>query len=186
VGMPGAGKGLFIKAAKELGIKSYIMGDVIRLGALKKYGSITPETTGKFMEEIRAKEGREAVAKAIYRKIIEDRVSENSLLLIDGIRCVEELEFFKDRFYKVILIAVLADLENRFRRIVARKRVDDIIDIYDFLDRESREKKVGVIDVVRKADYYFINNYSDEKTALAGAIYLLKYIMRLINYDKEE
>lgn len=180
VGLPGAGKGLFVKAAKKLGMKYFIMGDVIREGAKRRYGDANPYTTGKYMKEIRDTSGREAVAKLISKRIIESEVvyNEDEYVLIDGLRCVEELEYFKKEFSKVILIAVLADLEVRYRRIITRRRIDDIKSIRDFLDREMREREVGVPEVIREADYYFVNNYENEEEALNSAVKLLLDIIR--------
>lgn len=173
VGLPGAGKGLFVKAAKRIGMRYFIMGDIIRRGAREKYGEANPYTTGKFMKEIRAELGMDAVAKLISKKIINSGIKSNEYVLVDGIRCVEELEYFKRQFPKVVLIAVLADLEIRYKRIVSRGRIDDSKSIGEFLDREKREREVGVSNVIREADYYFVNNYMDERDALNNAVKLL-------------
>jgi len=187
VGLPGAGKGLFVKAAERLGIKYYIMGDVIREGAIKVYGEANPKTTGKYMREIRERMGRDAVAKLIYEKIGSSKeVNEGDIILIDGVRCVEEVEYFKKHFLSVILIAVLADLETRYKRIIARKRVDDIKSVYDFLNRELRERRIGVEDAIKIADYYFINNYSSREVALQNAIQLLTEIVGELSNERKE
>ena len=187
VGLPGAGKGLFVKAAKKLGIKYYIMGDIIREGAIKVYGEANPKTTGEYMKEIRKKMGRDAVAKLIYEKIGNSKeINEGDTILIDGIRCVEEVEYFKKHFLNVILVAVLADLEIRYKRIIARKRVDDIKSIYDFINRELRERHIGVEDAIKIADYYFINNYSSEEIALQNAMQLLTEIVGELSDERKK
>lgn len=182
-GLPGAGKGLFVKAADQLGIKSIIMGDVIREGAIAKYGSATPTTTGKYMLEIREAMGRDAVAKLVVDKLVSSR-SIGEYILIDGVRCIEELNYFKKTFSKVILIAVLADLEIRFKRVISRGRPDDIMTLSDFIARENRELSVGVGEVIKEADYYFINNYESEGEAIEKAKGLLINIIKLMRYEE--
>ncbi len=176
VGLPGAGKSILVKAAKQIGIPVYIMGDIIRKEAKVKYGKDDAYYTGLFMKEIREKFGRDIVARLTIENIEENREGSN-YILIDGLRNIEELEYFKGTGYKVVLIAIIAGLSTRFRRIINRHRVDDIKTLNEFISRESREIEVGLVDVIRNADYYFINEGIPEEESIKEAKKLLRIIM---------
>ena len=175
-GLPGAGKSIFVKAARQLRIPTYIMGDIIRREAKARYGRDDAYHTGLFMREIREKFGREIVAK-LTLKTIEKEGKIHKYILIDGLRNIEELECFKKAGYNVELIAILAGLPTRYSRIINRNRVDDIKSLKEFVTRENREREIGLVDVIRQADYYFINEGITEKESVEKAMKLLRIIM---------
>ena len=176
VGFPGAGKGVFVRAAKGLGIPTYIMGDIIRERTKEEYGCDDAYYTGLFMKKIREEYGRDVVAILTLDKIERENM-ESPYILIDGVRNIEELNYFIQRGYRVILIGVLASLNIRYRRIVNRGRADDVQDISEFLSRENRERKIGLLEVIRHADYYFINEYISEMESVKKARNLLKIVL---------
>ena len=176
VGLPGAGKGIFVKAAEEVGVPIYIMGDIIREKTKEKYGCNDAYYTGLYMKEVREEYGEYIVAKLTLDKIKRER-KRASYLLIDGVRNIEEIDYFINRGYKVILIGVLASLYARYERIRRRNRADDIKNLSEFILREDRERKIGLVDVIRRADYYFINEWIEEKEGIRKAMELIKKIM---------
>ncbi len=180
VGLPGAGKSILVKAARELGVPVYIMGDIIREKAKAKYGRDDAYHTGLFMKEIRRKFGRDIVARLTIDKI-KDRGEDSRHILIDGLRNIEELEYFRSTGYKVVLIAVVASFPTRFKRIITRNRRDDIKTLSEFISRENREKDIGLVDVIREADYYFINEGITVEESIEEAKKLLKLIMEDVN-----
>lgn len=176
VGLPGAGKGIFLKAARSLDIPTYVMGDIIREKSREKYGKDDAFHTGLYMKEVRSESGRYAVAQFTVERIEEDMVKA-PYILVDGVRNTEEIEYFVRKGYKIVLIAVLASLYTRYSRIMDRNRVDDVKNLTEFIARESREKDVGIMDVIRKADYYFINEDMDEEEGVKKARELLERIL---------
>lgn len=180
VGLPGAGKSILVKAARELGIPVYIMGDIIREAAKAEYGKDDAHHTGLFMKEIRRKFGRDIVARLTIDKI-KDRKEDSMYILIDGLRNIEELEYFRGTGHRVVLIAVIARFQTRFKRIITRKRRDDIKTLSEFISRENRERDIGLIDVIREADYYFINEEITVEEGIEEAKKLLKLIMEDVN-----
>ena len=176
VGLPGAGKGIFVKAAEEVGVPIYVMGDIIREKTKEKYGCDDAYYTGLYMKEVREKYGGDIVAKLTIDKIRKEKIR-TPYLLIDGVRSVEEVDYFISRGYKVILIGVLASLYARYKRMMRRNRTDDIKNLSEFILRENREKEIGLLDVIRRADYYFINEWIEEKESIGKAIELIRKII---------
>lgn len=169
-GFPGSGKGIFTKAAKKLGIKIAVMGDYIRRIAKGKYGEATLHTTGKVMIELRKKYGKDVIAKLVYNDL---SGWDERIILIDGLRNPEELEYFKKMNNDVILIWIFSSERNRFMRLIHRGRVDDVRQINDIVERELREREVGLAKLLFLADYYFINEYISEEEAIDKAKKLL-------------
>jgi len=153
-GMPGSGKSIIVKVAKECGYNVVVMGDMIREEAERRRLEPNPENLGKIMLELRQKEGPAVIAKRCMPKIkqaIRDRV------IIDGIRSLDEIEEFKRHFPKFSLIAVHSSPETRFRRLYRRRRSDDPESWGIFRERDMRELSVGLGNVIAMAEYIIVN-----------------------------
>ncbi len=175
-GLPGAGKGIFVKAAEEMMIPVYIMGDIVREKTRERYGVDNSYYTGLYMREMREIYGRDIVAKLTIDKIESDE-EEAQYILIDGVRNIDEINYFVDRGYKVIIIGVIASLHTRYKRIVERGREDDVKNLSEFIVRENREREIGLTDVINQADYYLINEDMEEEESIEKAIVIMKKIM---------
>lgn len=184
VGLPGSGKGIFIRAAESIGLPYYIMGDVVREEAYRKYGESSSSITRRCMVEIREKKGKDVVAKLIYKRILSDGVE--GYILIDGLRSMDELNFFKRVFRQVFVIGVLSDLSIRFKRLMDRGRVDDVKGLREFIERDMGEIRIGIRDVLFNADIFFLNMDLNEEEAVSKAINLLRMIIRGDLGGKEE
>ena len=103
VGMPGAGKSLVASLAEELGISVVIMGDVIREEARSRGLEPTSENIGKVMLNIRSKEGPAVVAKRCVPKI---NSIKSNVVLVEGVRSLDEVMEFKRYFTAFKLLAV--------------------------------------------------------------------------------
>ncbi len=154
VGMPGSGKGIVDEVARDLGISVVIMGDVIREEASERGLEPTPENLGKIMLDIRREGGPAVVARRCVPKI---QGSPTDVVVVEGIRSLDEVEEFKKNFHDFTLISVIASPETRFQRLYRRKRTDDPSGWRDFLRRDLRELKVGVGSAIAMADYAIIN-----------------------------
>ncbi|MDT7887264.1 MAG: AAA family ATPase, partial [Thermoproteota archaeon] len=108
-GMPLAGKTLISSFAKELGIPVISMGDKIR--EIAKRNNINAKDIGNLIFEIRNKYGKDAIAKQCY----EDIKKINSDVIIDGVRNIEEIEYFS-KLGEVYIIAIFAPRKLRFER----------------------------------------------------------------------
>jgi len=153
-GMPGAGKSLAVKIAKERGYAVIVMGDEVREEARRRGVEATPENMGKIMLELREKEGAEAVAKRCLPKI---ERAEQAMVLVEGIRSLEEVEAFRRKLGNFHLIAIHASPETRFKRLFHRARSDDPESRKTFVERDMRELAVGLGKVIALADYMIVN-----------------------------
>jgi len=156
VGMPGAGKGEASKIARDLGVSVVNMGDVIRKEA-KRVGVDMAEA-GNLATELRVREGADVVARRSIPTIEE---LDTTLVLVDGIRSIDEVEAFKEAFGdNFTLVAIEASFKERLDRIKARKRADDPVDESGFLSRDERELGWGIGRAVKDADITIENNRS--------------------------
>ena len=153
-GMPGAGKAVVSRVAKEKDWTLVVMGDVIREETRNRGLEPTPENIGKIMLKLREEEGAAVVAKRCLPKIAE---ANSDMVLVDGIRSLAEMYEFEKNFPQFILTAVHSSPETRFARLSRRKRSDDPGGWGVFVERDLRELSVGQGSVIALADYMIAN-----------------------------
>lgn len=153
-GMPGSGKSIIVKVAKENGYGTVAMGDVVREEAGHRSLEPNPENIGKIMMELRHKEGKGVIAKRCIPKIEE---TPKYKIIVDGIRSLDEVEEFKSQFSKFSLIAICSSPEARFQRLFRRRRSDDAKGWDAFHERDIRELSVGVGNAIAMAEYTVLN-----------------------------
>ena len=156
-GMPGAGKTLAAKIAKQMNFEVVVMGDVVRGEARKRGLTPSPENLGRLMIQMREEEGEAVIAKRCIPKI---EKAKSDLVVIDGIRSIHEVEEFRRFFPNFIILAVHTSPKTRFERLFKRKRSDDPKKWATFLERDMRELKVGLGNVIALADYLIVNENS--------------------------
>lgn len=122
VGMPGSGKSVASDVAREIGLEVVVMGDVIREEAARFGLPPTDENLGDVGNMLRAHEGPQAVAK---RTLELARRSGKDLVVVDGLRSKDEVEFFRENSDDFSLVEVCASADARLSRIVNRARSDD-------------------------------------------------------------
>jgi len=159
-GMPGAGKATVRRIIQRMGYPAVVMGDVVREEAKRRGLEPTPENLGQIMLRLREEEGPAVVAKRCVPKIMEAR---EDVVLIDGIRSLQEVEEYKGHFPDFTLIAIHASPEKRFRRLFRRGRSDDPRTWENFLERDRRELSVGLGDVMANADHMIVNEGTKEQ-----------------------
>lgn len=168
-GMPGAGKSIVAKAARDLGLPVYNMGDIVREETLKMFGVITPETMRETSRLVRLKHGKTYVAEKTIQRIRE----EDGVVVIDGTRSLDEVEVFRKKG-EVIILAVHASPKTRFKRLLRRGRAGDPRNWDDFVKRDMTELRFGLGDVIALADYMLVNEstiddlYRSSKRVLEG------------------
>ncbi|RLE74753.1 MAG: dephospho-CoA kinase [Thermoprotei archaeon] len=175
-GLPGAGKSLLVEAARELGIPTVSMGDVVREEARRRGLPETSEVLARLARELRDLRGPQAVAELTVRKA--EAVAESSdTVLIDGVRSWEEVEFFERAFGDVVIVAVHAPRRVRFERLVARGREDDPKTWEEFVERDERELGLGVGKVIALSDAMLLNYGKSKEEALREAKELLAEVV---------
>ena len=176
VGMPGSGKSVASNVARTVGLEVVVMGDVIRGEAARLGLPPTDENLGNVGNMLRAREGPKAVAK---RTLELARGSGKDLVVVDGLRSKEEVEFLRDNSDDFMLVEVCASAESRLGRIANRGRSDDAnpeietlqgadiaISCNDSLQktakalakRECRELGWGMCEAFNEADLRIDNN----------------------------
>ncbi|KYH42855.1 MAG: hypothetical protein AYL33_000150, partial [Candidatus Bathyarchaeota archaeon B63] len=131
-----------------------VMGDEVRAEAKRRGVAITPENLGEIMLQMRMEDGPAAVAKRCISKI---RAISSPVVFVDGIRSLHEIEEFKREFRDFRVLAIHASPKTRFKRLLRRGRRDDPRSWEGFLERDIRELRVGLGDVIATADYMVIN-----------------------------
>ncbi len=172
VGAPAAGKTIAAAVAKEMSIPILTMGDVIRAELQRRKLSLSDANAGRVANELRELEGMDAIARRCIPRIkdIQDitdkegKRAKKSIIVIDGIRGIAEVETFKKEFgTDFILVRIEAPLTLRYNRIKTRGRGDDLLNIEEFKEREEREKRWGMEEAMEKADKVITNGGSLEE-----------------------
>ncbi len=152
--MPGSGKGVFRGTVQKMNYPVIIMGDVVREEVKQRNLKPTPENLGKTMLNLRELEGPTAIAKRCIPKL---KKATGKIVVIDGIRSLDEVEEFKKHFPNFILIAIHASPKTRYQRLFRRKRSDDPTNWDTFMERDQRELGVGMGAVIAAADHTIVN-----------------------------
>lgn len=157
-GLPGSGKSVVARVAKNLEFDVIRMGDVIRDEAIKRNADVG-ETAVKLREEY----GKYVVAERCVEIIKESihntpKNKENNLkYIIEGIRSPEEVKIFKKNFRRFKVIAVHSNPNTRFMRVKKRKRSDDSDSFHEFKKRDNRELKFGIGNVIATSNFMIVN-----------------------------
>ncbi|HIP17521.1 MAG TPA: flagellar hook-basal body complex protein FliE [Methanothermococcus okinawensis] len=155
VGMPGSGKSAIFKIAEKYNIPVISMGNIVRHETLKRGLELTPKNVGNTAIELRRKYGEEAIAVSCVEYIKENYENE-SIIIIEGIRSIYEVNYFK-KYYPLKIIAIHASPKTRFHRLKHRGRGDDVSEWNDFIERDMRELKFTIGEVISLADYMVVN-----------------------------
>ncbi|MEM2902590.1 MAG: AAA family ATPase [Candidatus Bathyarchaeia archaeon] len=152
-GMPGSGKGVFSEAASSLGVPVYVCGDVVRDEAVKMGLPVNRVSMRRLMFELRSLEGSAAVVKRLMPKLGGEQ---SRIMVVEGVRSLSEVEELRKVFH-VLVCAVHASPDVRFKRLASRGRADDPRSVEEFKSRDMDELKLGLGDVIALADRVFIN-----------------------------
>ncbi|MEF8879349.1 MAG: AAA family ATPase [Candidatus Thermoplasmatota archaeon] len=155
-GMPCSGKTEAVKVAKQMGLPVIRMGDLVWEEVKDRDLELTNENVGDIANKMRDKHGLEIWAKRTLEKI--RQMEKTDVLVIDGIRNIEEIEFFEEELEeKFILIAIEASDEIRHKRAMKRGRKDDAKNLEKIKDRDKREQGWGIEEVITAADTVVYN-----------------------------
>ncbi len=169
-GMPGCGKEEFLQVASKAGHNVIRMGDVVREEAARRGIAATDEGIGGMAHREREIHGSEVWAVRTLELVEVDQV------VIDGIRSLEEVTFFRKAFGDAIaVVAVHASPQTRFNRIRGRAREDDIESEREFQIRDQRELEWGLGQVIALADHVIVN-----EGGLEGFRKEAKRVLRLV------
>ncbi|MGP8321807.1 MAG: dephospho-CoA kinase [Methanosarcinaceae archaeon] len=155
VGMPASGKSEAGRVAEDKGIYVINMGDVIRKEVMRRGLEPTDANTGSVGTSLRKNEGMDAVAKYCVPIIIN---SGTDMVVIDGVRGIAEVEFFKQEFGEdFMLVNIDSPIRIRLERVKARGRSDDMTNIDALRIRDERELGWGMSEAIEAADITILN-----------------------------
>lgn len=165
-GMPGAGKSTAAQALMARRWKRVVMGDVIREETIRRGLEPDAKNTGEVMVELRKELGEAAVAELCMKVI---RGSKSNRIVVDGIRSMAEVETFR-RSAKVLLIAIHASSDRRYRLLMERARKDAPMSYEMFLSRDMRELEVGIGRAIALADEVVSNQRATTQSLSAEVV----------------
>ena len=158
-GMPYSGKSEAVKIAKDQGMQVIRMGEMIWEETKNQGLELNDKNVGEIANSMREKYGKDIWARRTVNVI----KAKNKLnqIVIDGIRNIEEIEFFKKEFgTDIVIISINAPDELRKNRSLNRKRKDDTINLQNFHKRDKRELLWGLGNVIASADIIVSNEGS--------------------------
>ena len=133
------------------------MGDAVWEETQNQGFPLTDKHVGKIADDMRARHGMDIWARRIFQKI--KALDHPDLLVIDGIRNVEEIECFKRELGSdFVIIVIEAPEQVREQRALARGREDDSTSREEFKKRDQRELSWGLDKVIASADVVIFNN----------------------------
>jgi len=160
-GMPGSGKSRIVGEFERRGFQSVSLGDIVREETVKRGLELTKENVAKVSIRLRQEMGQNAVAKLAVEKV-RKLLKESKIVVIDGVRSLDEVGTFKGAFPKerLVIAAVHTPPRTRFQRLKARGRHDDPKTWEDFEERDWKELRFGIGGVIAMADYMIVNDGS--------------------------
>ena len=151
--MSGSGKTTLAGFFKRIGFRIITMGNAIRDIAAERGLEPTPDILGSIAREIREAGGDAAVAERCIEKL---RDMPDNRVVVDGIRSMAEVEAFRGSF-DVVLVAIHASPETRYRRLMGRRRTDDPEGWEAFWRRDQRELGFSLGWSIALADHMVVN-----------------------------
>ena len=159
--MPASGKSEAVQLAKDKGILVIRMGDLVWEETKRQGKPLDDKNVGEIAHSMREKHGMDIWAKRTVEKI--RCLKQSPLLVIDGVRNVEEIEYFKKELgMDFLIIAIDAPDELRRKRAISRGRTDDSKNLKDLEERDKREIRWGLQKVIADVDIVIPNNGSLE------------------------
>lgn len=171
-GMPGSGKTVVAEVARRLGMKVVSMGDAVRREAARLGLPADGEALGRLMLKLREERGAAAVAELCLKGL----EAGDDVVVFEGVRSLNEVELFKKRFRRVVVVAVHAPPSQRFERLKRRGRADDPLTLEEFKERDSRELKVGLGELMSLADHVIVNDSTLKAAKRRARTVLLKVL----------
>jgi dephospho-CoA kinase len=137
------------------------MGDLVWEETKRQGKPLDDKNVGEIAHSMREKHGMNIWAKRTVEKI--HSLKKSPLLVIDGVRNMEEIEYFKKELgMDFLVIAIDAPDELRRKRAISRGRTDDSKNLKDLEERDKREIRWGLQKVIADADIVIPNNGSIE------------------------
>jgi len=158
-GMPCSGKTEAVEVAKMLDLPVIRMGDMVWEEVKKQGLELNDENVGTIADSMRKKHGKNIWAKRTIDKITSLNITDK--IIVDGVRNIEEVNLFKKELSNnFILIAITTSDEERKKRSLLRQRRDDSNNLKKIEERDKREIRWGIRELISTADIIISNENS--------------------------
>ena len=154
-GLRGAGKSLVAEVGREFNIPSVEMSAAV-IEMMKREGKEDMDIRD-FAKEMRRKKGNTVFANVVV-DIIKREYPDAKAVIVSGVRGMYEVETFKRELGRPVIIAITADADKRFERVMKRNRNNDPKTWDAFIKADAKDKGFGVEEVIDAADYTVENN----------------------------
>jgi dephospho-CoA kinase len=151
VGMPGSGKDELVEVARQMGLATLKMGDLVRDETRRRGLSLSNANIARIASEERDRHGAGVWAQRALPKLTETK------MLVDGCRSDGEVTVFRHHFADLFVLAIFSSPETRYDRMMRRGRGDDGMNLQEFYDRDRRELKWGIGNAFTLADGMLVN-----------------------------
>jgi len=159
VGMPGAGKSSCVDHLTAKGIPSVYFGGVVVNETKKRYGEdgVNEANEKLVREDLRAKDGKGAIAKRIIPEI-DELLKEHKSVVADGLYSWTEYKMFKEHYGdKALFVAITAPRHLRHERLAhrpVRPLTKEQVTAREYAEIENLEKGGPIAN----ADYTLTND----------------------------
>jgi dephospho-CoA kinase len=157
VGMPGSGKTLCAQHLKARGFAHFRFGQIVVDEVARRGWAINPENERLVREELRAREGMNAIARRALPHL-HRALAEHDHLVIDGLYGFGEYKLLHAELgAAMVVVAIVSARHLRYARLA--QRPERPLTVAEAEDRDFREieklEKGGPIAI---ADYTLLNN----------------------------
>ena len=162
-GTLGAGKGTIVEFLKKKGFKHYSVREFLTEEILRRGLEVNRANMVMVANNLRDRFGPSYIVEELHKKAVRD----GGDVVIESIRCPGEVEALRKK-KGFFLIAVDADVEMRYARIVERGSETDRVSFDEFVAAEQKEmsddpNKGNLRKCVEMADYVFKNDWTIEE-----------------------
>ncbi len=119
VGMPGSGKSVATEHLESISFCRIRFGDITDEEVERRGLKLNEENERAVRESLRKEHGMSAYAKLNVPRI--DKMLGKGKVVIDGLYSWEEYEFLREKYPKMIVIAVYSSPETRYHRLGRRE-----------------------------------------------------------------
>ncbi|HVQ01422.1 MAG TPA: AAA family ATPase [Candidatus Thermoplasmatota archaeon] len=156
-GMPASGKSEAVQLAKDKGIPVVRMGDLVWEETKRQGKPLDDKHVGAVANDMRKHHGMDVWAIRTVERI--QSFKKSSMVVIDGVRNMEEIDYFKQVLGPdFLVVAIDAPDEVRRKRAISRGRTDDSKNLKDLEERDKREIRWGLQKVIADADIVIPNS----------------------------
>lgn len=135
---------------EQHGFKKLVFSDFLKNEVKKRNLEISKENLAVIGDELRKQNGMGVVAELLWND-----AKNFEKVVASGCRSIEEIEFLKKKCNNAVLVAVVADANERF----GRKLESDPQNQTDFFARDKRDiENKGLKKVIDLADFTIENN----------------------------